>query len=170
MKTNTYYFNLRKTVHLFSLGVVLIVFSIFIASCGEDDDPKLEGDNYSITDIAGNWTATQAIFSSVDIPNKGFLDIIDEGGSLTLSIQNNGRFKLTIMLPGEANQVFEGQLGFDEEWLAVSYDELPGDYDYLFFDLNDSKTVLTIRGDAGYDFDEDGIEDPASMDLILSRN
>ena len=170
MKTKTYCLILKKTGYLFYLGAILAVFSIFIACGDEDDDPKLEGDKYSIADIKGNWTATQAIFSSIDVPNKGFLDIIDEGGSLTLAIQDNGRSKLTIILPGEANQVINGQLGFDEEWLAVSYDSDPGEYDYLFFELNDIKTILTIIGDGGYDFDDDGIEDLASMHFVLTRD
>ena len=157
MKTKTYCLILKKTGHLLYLCATIAVFSFFFTRGGEDDDPNLEGDKYSIADIKGNWTATQAIFSSLEVPNKGFLDIIDEGGSLTLAIQDNGRFKITIILPGEANQVINGQLGFDEEWLAVSYDEDPGEYDYLFFDLNDIKTILTIIGDGGYDFDDDGI-------------
>ena len=170
MKTKTYCLILKKTGHLFYLCATLTVFSIFIASCSEDDDPKLAGDKYSIADIKGNWTATQAIFSSIEVPNKGFLDIIDEGGSLTLAIQDNGRFEITIILPGEADQVINGQLGFDEEWLAISYDEDPGEYDYLFFELNDIKTILTIIGDGGYDFDDDGIEDLASMHFVLTRD
>ncbi len=170
MKAKTYYLILKKTGYLFCLSVFFSVFSIFISCGGEDDDPQLEGDKYSITDIAGNWTATQAIFSSTEVPNKGTLDIIGEGGSLTFSIQNNGRFVITIMLPGEANQVFTGQLGFDEEWLAVSYDEDPGEYDYLFFELNADKTNLTIRGEGTYDFDDDGMEDLAFIDLVLMRN
>ena len=170
MKTKTYCLIIKKTGHLFYLCATIAVFSIFFTRCGEDDDPKLEGDKYSIADIKGNWIATQAIFSSIEVPNKGLLDIIDEGGSLTLSIQDNGRFTLTIILPSETNQVFTGQLGFDEVWLAVSYDENPGEYDYLFFELNAGKTNLTIRGDGTYDFDDDGIEDLASIDLVLMRN
>ena len=170
MKTLNHYLTLKKAGHLIYLSAILTVFSIFFTCCGEDDEPKLKGDKYSISDIAGNWTATQAFFSSIEVPHKGSLDVLGEGGTLTLSIKDNGRFTLTIILPGEANQVFSGQLGFDEEWLAVSYDEDPGEYDYMFFELNATKTELTIRGDAGYDFDDDNIEDLASMDLVLKRD
>ena len=169
MKTKNDYLNLKNAGYLFYIFGILTVFSFFIASCG-DDDPQLKGDNYPIDDIAGNWTATDALFSSLEMPYKGSLDVLEEGGTLTLSIQSNGRFTMTIMLPGEANQVFTGQLGFDEEWLAVSYDEEPGEYDYYYFDLNDSKTILTIRGDSTYDFDDDGVEDLAALSFILSRN
>ena len=112
----------------------------------------------------------EATFSSLDQPYKGGIDIIKEGGTLKLAIQNNGRFTFTIMLPGEPDQVTTGQLGFDEEWLAVSYDDDPGEYDYLFFDLNADKSILTIRGNGGYDFDDDGTEDIATMSFILERD
>ncbi len=159
-----------KTVNrslIFVIGIV-VVCSFFI-TCNKDE-PKLEGINYSISDIAGNWTATEATFSSLGNPYKGGIDIIQEGGSLKLGIQNNGRFTFTIILPGEADQITTGQLGFDEEWLAVSYDDDPGEYDYLFFDLNDDKSILTISGEGGYDYDEDGEEDHSIMSFILNRD
>ena len=169
MKIN-YNLILKKTGNLFFIGAVIAVLSILITCSGDDEDPPLEGDKYSINDIAGNWTATEATFSSAEVPNKGSLDVIGEGGTLTLSIQTNGRFKITIALPDKANQIFTGQLGFDEEWLAVSYDDDPGEYEYWFIDLNDNKTILTLRGEGTYDFEDDGMEDPSYMDFVLSRN
>lgn len=148
-----------------------ILTSCFFSSClKEDEGPSLQGDNYGINDIAGTWTATEAFFSSLETPYKGSLDVIDEGGSLTFKIETSGRYKITIVLPGEPNQVFEGKLGFDEEWLAISYDDDPGEYDYHFFELNGAKSVLTIRGDGYLDLDDDGIEDMVSISLILSKN
>ena len=136
----------------------------------EDDEPSLQGDKYGINDLSGMWSATEAFFSSLEIPHKGDLDVIDEGGSLTLKIESNGRFTITIVLPGEPNEVFTGKLGFDEEWLAISFDDDPGEYAYHYFDLNDDKTTLTIRGDGYLDLDDDGLEDIVSMNLVLSKN
>jgi hypothetical protein len=152
----------------FTCITILILIS---GSCSQEDDtPALQGDNYSINDISGKWIAMQAGFTSMEVPDKGFLDVIAEGGTLTITIQSNGRFSMTIVLPQKPDQVFTGQLGFDEEWLAVSYDEAPGDYDYHYFDLNADKTVLTIRGQGTYDFDEDGEEDSASFSFILAKS
>jgi len=159
-----------KNRPLFFITGVLIICVFFLTCSCNKDEPKLQGDNYSISDISGNWTAMEATFSSLDQPYKGGIDIIKEGGTLKLAIQNNGRFTFTIMLPGEPDQVTTGQLGFDEEWLAVSYDDDPGEYDYLFFDLNADKSILTIRGNGGYDFDDDGTEDIATMSFILERD
>jgi hypothetical protein len=154
---------------IFITGFLTVCLFFLTCSCNKDE-PKLQGDNYSIGDIAGDWTATEATFSSLENPYKGGIDIINEGGTLKLVIQNNGRFTFTIILPGEPDQVTTGQLGFDEEWLAVSYDDDPGEYDYLFFDLNADKSILTIRGNGGYDFDDDGTEDFATMSFILERD
>lgn len=169
MKTRQLCLNPKCVLDLFFLSLIMPALSV-LSSCGVEDEPQLEGDNYSIQDIAGNWTATDAGFTSMEEPYKGSLDVIGEGGSLTISIQNNGRFVLTIKLPSEADQVFPGQLGFDEEWLAVSYDDDPGEYEYHFFSLNADKTVLTIRGTGGYDFDDDGVEDLASFSFILDKD
>lgn len=170
MKTQQSHPLLKKIGHLLFFASVLVLLSFIMSCSDEDENPPLEGDTYNINDISGNWTATEAGFTSTGVPNKGSVDVMDEGGTLTLSIQSNGRFTLTIKLPQKADQVFTGQLGFDEEWLAVSYDEAPGDYEYHYFDLNADKTVMTIRGQGTYDFDEDSEEDPASFSFILMKN
>ena len=153
---------------------IIICFSCFamcfFAACVQDDDePSLEGDNYGIDDLAGTWLATEAFFSSLETPHKGSLDVIDENGSLTFKVESNGRFTVTIVLPGEPNMTFTGQLGFDEEWLAMAYDDEPDEYYYHFFELNDDKSIMTIRGEAYIDLDDDGVEDFVSMNMTFSK-
>lgn len=170
MKTNNCQLIIMRFFRLF-YGFCSIMMLCLIFSCAGEEEPyTLQGDKYNIDDLTGTWTATQAFFSSLEEPNKGNLDVIDEGGSLTLKIESDGRFRVTIVLPGEPNMVFTGQLGFDEEWLAMAYDDEPEEYYYHYFDLNADKSELTIRGDGYIDLDGDGVEDMVSMSFVLLKN
>jgi hypothetical protein len=168
MKSPTNIF-LHYRLSSFSVIILSIVVLFFISCTGEEDELTLDG-KYKMSDLAGNWTATQALFSSLDQDYKGSVDVIDEGGSLTMSIQSDGKFTITILIPGESNEVFRGLLRFEEEWLTVSYDTEPDDYDYFFIELSVDKSILTLRGEGAYDFDDDGKEDLSSINLILERN
>jgi len=159
----------KLTLLIFMAGAALL-FSLVTACDGGDDEVPLIGTEYSISDIMGSWNASSATIANLSGGQPGFVDIIDEGGSLTLSIQSNGRFSLTINRPGRADEIWTGDMGFDEEWLAVRFDgDAADDYSYMFIDLNDVKNFMIIRGDAEYDFDEDGTEEQASVDLELDR-
>ena len=150
--------------------ILLLILSFFIIGCQDEDEPSLEGSKYSISDIAGNWTASFALFSSLEAGNPASLDIIDEGGSLKMTVTSKGEFTITISIPGEPDEIVKGQFGFEDEWLAVSYDDAPGEYDYFFIDMNSSKTKLTLRGEGSYDFDDDGDEELSSINLELDKD
>lgn len=160
----------KKYASWLVLPVLMAVLVVGNACDGGDDEVPLTGTKYSISDIAGSWEASSATIADLTGAQHPFVDIIGEGGSLTLSIQSNGRFTLTIKRPGRADETFTGDMGFDEEWLAVRFDgDAADDYSYMFIDLNDPKNFMIIRGETEYDFDEDGNDETASIDLELDR-
>ena len=150
---------------------ILVGLLFIMTSCdGGDDEVPLVGTKYSISDIMGNWNASAATIANLSGGQPAFVDIIGEGGTLSLSIQSNGRFSLTIERPGRSDETFTGDMGFDEEWLAVRFDgDAADDYAYMFIELNAAKDFMIIRGDSEYDFDEDGTDELASIDLELDR-
>ena len=151
------------------LGLWVIVVGAALPACdlgGEDEFP-LEGTGISIDDIAGTWIATKIAFSPTAPGPAQEVEVVAQGGSGRLMIQSNGRFTLTITLPGEAPEVTTGQLGFDEDLLVVIYDDEPDDFEY--FAIQSSATTLSIRGPASYDFDGDGFEEAASAELDFDR-
>jgi len=148
MKTINYNPILKKARWSFFATAVLACFTLFIA-CGGDDDPPLEGNNIKMTDLAGTWTATAATFNGTDV--------VAEGGSVTMTIQSNGRFTFKIERAGMDDMVFTGQLGFDEQWLAVEYDTDPGEWEYYDYSLTDGKTKFHIGANSEFDFDDDGV-------------
>jgi hypothetical protein len=145
---------LMKKKGLVLFFVVILPLS-FIMSCKSDDEPSTE----RIPEIAGNWTATKATFNGTDV--------VEEGGSVTLVIQNNGRFTFTIKRSGKADMVFTGKMGFDEQWLAVEYDTNPGEYEY--YDITYDENNLHIGANSEFDFDGDGTDEVVIFYLDMVR-
>ena len=129
----------------------LVVFQ----GCKKDEEFTDE----RITEIAGFWTATSATFNGVDV--------VDEGGSVTLDIKESGRFTFTIQRPGSAAMVFTGRLGFDEQWLAVEYDTNPEEYEY--YDITYDANHLHIGANSEFDFDGDGTDEFVVFFLDMVR-
>lgn len=151
---------------LFITGLVLL--TTFAACDSGEDDFSLEGDGISMRDIAGTWAATRAFFSRAADGPAVSVEIVRLGGTATLMIQTNGRFTFTTALPGESPDVTTGQLGFDEDLLVVIYDDEPDDFD--FFGIQFSGNTLSISGPGTYDFNGDGTEEDAIIELDLVRS
>ena len=161
MKTLYFKALLKKSRWAILMTAILACLTFFMA-CSGDDDPSLQSNEMSMADIAGAWIATSATFNGTDV--------VADGGSVTLSIQNNGRFNFTIKRQGMNDMVFTGQLGFDEEWLAVEYDTDPGEWEYYDIDLTDGKTKLHIGANSEFDFDNDGMAEFVIFILDMVRN
>ena len=154
MKSSVY-LTVKKKTGLASLFIFVIAPLAFLVACNKDKGFSTEG----IDEIAGTWTATSASFNGTDV--------IEEGGSVTLTIQNNGRFTFTIKRPGRDDMVFTGNMGFDEEWLAVEYDTYPGEYEY--YDIDYDAHNLHIGANSEFDFDGDGTDEEVIFFLDMVR-
>ena len=152
---------IAKNKFLFLVTAVIALFITF-TSCGDDDeDFSKTGTNLSIADIQGSWIATSATFSAPE-----YIDILDEGATVTLVIQPNGNFTFTLKYPGEADDVSTGKLGFDGEWLAVRFDDDPEEASF-FISLENN--ILTLRGQVELDLDGNGIQDLGILEMIMVR-
>lgn len=146
------------------LWIPLISISmVFLTGCNDDDDDfSNTGTKLSVSDIQGFWMATSATFSGPE-----FIDLYEEPGSITLSIQSNGQFTFMIMRPGEPNEVYTGKLGFDGDFLAVRFDGEDEDDSFFISLIND---ILTLRGQTELDLDGNGDFDLGILELIMDRN
>ncbi len=149
------------------LAVLMLFTTLTACDSNGEDDFSLEGDGISMSDIAGTWTATRAFFSRTETGPAVDVEIVAQGGTATLVIQTNGRFTFTTALPGDAPDITTGQLGFDEDLLVVIYDDEPDDFE--FFGIQFSGNTLSINGQGTYDFDGDGAEEAAVIELDLVR-
>lgn len=160
-------------------NILLILFllasSILMTSCSSDEDEEgsinfsdcsLNGPNFSISDVTGNWAATQANF---DIPGTSQqIDVVAEGGTVTLNVQSNGAFTLLITESGASSESTTGDLAFCEGLFTVRYDDAPNDPETLQGSLNAG--VFTITGPVEYDVDGDGSDDNAFVILRMERS
>ncbi|WP_425237093.1 hypothetical protein [Ulvibacterium sp.] len=148
-------------------------FSMMSCSSDEDEegginfsDCSLDGPNFSISDVAGNWTATQANF---DIPGTSQqIDVVAEGGTATLNVQSNGAFTLLITENGASSESTTGDLAFCAGLFTVRYDDAPNDPETIQGSLNNG--VFTITGPVEYDVDGDGSDDEAFVILRMERS
>ena len=157
---------------LYYLFLCMFLITALNTSCDEEygEDFSLTGTNISVSDIAGSWNATQAIFSKAATGPSMQVDVVGEGGSVILQIQTNGNFTVTVTEVGEAPETSTGRLGFDEDLLVISFDDDPDEFE--FFGITHNEPNLTIQGgngSAGFDFDDDGVEEPANIDFVLIR-
>jgi len=154
MKNSTYPHALKNRA-LTLLFVVVMAPLTFLVACKKDGDQVDE----RVSEIVGTWTATSASFNGVDV--------VEEGGSVTLEIKDSGRFTFTIKRPGSADMVFTGNLGFDEQWLEVEYDTNPGEFEY--YDITYDAHNLHLGANSEFDFDGDGSDEFVVFYLDMIR-
>jgi hypothetical protein len=151
---NSKYLHVIKKTGLALLLVATASLTMFVA-CSDDDEPSTD----RVSEIVGTWTATSASFNGVDV--------VAEGGSVSLAIQSSGKFTFTIERPGRSDMVFTGKLGFDEQWLAVEYDTNPGEYEY--YDITYDANNLHIGANSEFDFDGNGSDEVVIFFLDMIR-
>lgn len=120
---------MKNSIKTLVFSTVLILF--VACSCSEDDSLRVtEGGPFEISELAGNWEATFAFF--VRDSDEMSVDIVADGGSLSLTVQSNGRCTFTIdPVDREAYKV-SGEMFWElyegDYFFAIEYDDYPGDW------------------------------------------
>ena len=163
---------MKKFIYLlFAVGA-----AISLATCSSDDEDEQSdtGPDFAISELQGTWTATTLTFSYSEAgerPDPDFVNIIDDGGSASMTVQSGGRFALTISPIDRAAFIVSGRMFFEDgEFFAIEFD---GEDDYEYFGATLSGNTFTINGGpntAEYDLDRNGTDDPCSVYLVLVRN
>ena len=153
---------------------VLIVFLTFAASACSSDDEDVQADqgpDFSISELAGTWNATEITFSfsgTGTVPNPSVYRIVAEGGSGVLTVQSNGRFTMNITPSGASTESFSGTMYFEDgEFFAIQFDDDPPN-DPTYFGATLSGNMFSLNGGpdtAEWDFDGDGNDEPAGVNL-----
>ena len=85
------------------LPLTILFFSTLVFSCSSDEDEEgftLNGTTIAMADISGNWNATRGVFQSSALGPAFQVDVVDEGGTITMSIQSDGKFSITVTETG----------------------------------------------------------------------
>ncbi len=116
-------------------------------------------------DVIGTWNATEFVFSNFEDPVTDF-DVIAMGGDLSIVIRADGTYTLTLSMPFAEPEVIEGDWVLDGDVLTL--DE---GVDAVAFEISlDGNTLTLHTEDVEFDFDEDGTDDPAQLDVTLVRD
>ena len=151
------------------LMIPLIVLSISCSTDDEQDELTKDGP-FPISELSGSWEATQAQFSV----NTTSVDVIEDGGTVSMSVMSNGSFTLTLDPVDRNAYTVSGEM-FWEEWqqtfyFAIAWDDEPGTWDTYGHTYDG--TTLTLNGGAdtgGYDFNNDGETEACSLHFTFVR-
>lgn len=149
------------------------IFAFLLLSCSGDDETDVlvkQGGPFEISELAGNWEATSATFSDGNL----FIDVIESGGSVLMTVQSSGRFTLTIDPPDLAAYTVSGEMFWEEFegafYFSIEWADNPGDWDSYGATLNATTFTLSGGFESGeYDFDNDGTFEAASIGFTFVR-
>lgn len=145
------------------LGVMTAVLACatLVAGCGSD-----ENDTVTLTELAGDYTATVFEFVSTADPNTSF-EAIGAGLGLDLSITASGDYTMTIHSPPDPDEVENGvvTLNGNKITLDAGGEEVSGT-----FTLNGTTLTLHLTSGVEFDFDGDDTDEPAIVNATLVRS
>jgi hypothetical protein len=154
----------EDVMHRTSRGLLFVLSVLLLASCGDDDDPTGPVNN----NLVGTWDATAIQLTSVANPGT-VVELISQGANGRLVLQSNGDFGLSVGIPGETTEFGNGTWSStDVLTLYFGEGDIQGTWQFDI-DLNGDSLRLT-GADAEWDFDDDGTDEPAKLDLTLSRS
>ncbi|GJM30382.1 MAG: hypothetical protein DHS20C17_30170 [Cyclobacteriaceae bacterium] len=149
-----------------------LTFICLYSSCNSDDGGGVGGistGDLILEAITGEWAATSATFTTVNVNPVRSRDLITDGGLCDLSISQNRRFSLVVRNPGVAGpQLTTGLFEPNGNFIDVRLDTDPNVLVRWNFTLSGDN--LSIDGPLDYDFEDDGTFEQTSMALQLIPN
>ena len=158
-----------------TLGALLITFAV---GCTGDGPTGPEG--FTIADLAGTWTGDGFTVTSKADPSVK-MDLVALGGTVGWSVTPNGTFSGTAVIPGEGFG-FPGTITVplsgvlrvvSETTLRVDFvPEIPPMFATFIgaFTLVDDVLTLDDDDESSFDFDQDGVQEPALLHVSFRRN
>lgn len=141
------------------LLTLILMSTLMPPGCSSDqpEAPKLEN-------ITRSWHATSCVYRH---ETNGALrvDLVADGWTVDLFINDNGAFRYTWTPPGGGEQYFDGTWALDGQTVSLTRNG----YGFAWqFTAEVREESLTLRGaHAEYDFDDDGTPEPAIWDMDL---
>lgn len=120
-------------------------------------------------DLVGTWEASGMVFTSLDNPSDS-VDVIQAGVTFTLTISGDGTYEMAMTEPSDSGPVESTELGIYTSlegllWVVPNADRLL----LLEYSVNgDTATFFHARNEE-FDFNDDGMDEPATMTIHLTR-
>jgi len=146
-----------KLKHLTISALALIL----IAGCGDDDGVGVEPD-----DIAGTWTATSMLFTSVADSTVTADLVVDDMAVLTIVFGSNGSYTFTFVFPPDPTED-EIEIGtFTVSGTTMTITPTGGTAESFTIDRDGD--TMTLTDDDDYDFGS-GTDELATLVITLTR-
>ncbi len=160
----------------------LLYVSILLVACGlsgcssDDGGNGPDPDPIVIADLAGTWDCTQFLATSTENPQVQF-ELISMGGALTVAVDVHGAFTGLASFPDpDTGQVFEVPIAgtfslASQTRLTIDFaQEIPPLLEDETLDFTLNGNTMTLHNEVTtFDFDFDGVDDPAEFDAIFVR-
>ena len=141
-----------------------VLAAALVVGCSDSTDPGNVGED----DLAGVWTATQFLLASTADPTVT-VDRISQGGTYTLSFNADGTFSEaglfsnpTKVESGSGTYVIQGSN------LILTEDDDPEPFTMAF--VLSGNTLTLSSTDESFDFDGDGVEEAATLEMVFTRS
>lgn len=128
------------------------------------------GDGNPDPDLVATWAATSFTFTSSADPSVS-TDLIAEGSSFEITFADGLTYNALNSFPdGQGGTVDEAENGVfigleGRLWITESTETTP---DLVLYTVSGNTAVVTSQDDS-YDFTDDGIDDPATLEIQLTR-
>jgi hypothetical protein len=120
----------------------------------------------TVADLEGTWEAS--VFRFVSLPVRAdTVDVIADGGRLTVMISDDASYSVGIAEPDELPLLETGTALIDEGRLILIGGLAPDEPQVFNFEL--AGDTLSLEGEGEFDFDADGVDDPAIVEAVLER-
>jgi len=154
----------------------LSIFFVTAGLCGCSSDDFVEPDEIVIADLAGTWTCTQFLAVSTDDPQVQF-ELIAMGGALSVTVAPDGTFVGEASFPDpDTGQLivvpFAGTFDLISQTVIVAgfVVEIPPFLENGSFDFSLNGNTMTLQQEVTtFDFDFDGVDDPAEFAATFVR-
>jgi len=125
------------------------------------------GSGPSPASLTGTWSATKADFVNITNASEK-VELIAHGGSVTLVLNENKSWTMTIGVPGEADRVQTGTWSSSIDELTLSYaSPLVGE---MQFDMSLSGSTLSLAGGhCPFDVNGDTLYEESTLALTMTK-
>ena len=134
---------------------------VLVGACGDS------GTGPDSNGLIGDWHATKFEVVTTASPSATF-ELVALGGSMSAEENADQTYRLTTRVPGNPDEVVTGTWSSTSHVLTIQYNGQSSVS--LQFDWTLSGNILTLSGAAGvFDFDGDGFDDDATLNMVLVR-
>jgi hypothetical protein len=137
------------------MRAVVAAAAVFTLACGDSLAPE---------DIAGTYEATTMVFTSQADPNTTS-DVLAAGYSFTIQFNANGTLETTFAIGGSTD-TDSGTYAIDGNDITLDID---GDPATGTIDRSGETLTIVLTTGVEFDFDDNGVDEPATLRLVVER-